>query len=100
MVIQLVASAFERMEAILGLPSELCLGYDTFDDGQQQQQQQTNLCLRQHSSMLGDAGLLDVVRTIIGKEDLGRVEEGKGGIRSLRGAMMKAKHSLHARMGA
>ncbi|KAK8102345.1 hypothetical protein PG984_015491 [Apiospora sp. TS-2023a] len=106
MVIQLVASAFERMEALLGLPSELCLGscdgYDTFAEGQQHDHQQpppTNPYLGRHAGMLEDAGLLDVARTIIGKEDLGRPEEGKGGVRSLRRAMMQARHSLQNRMG-
>ncbi|KAK7972635.1 hypothetical protein PG988_006769 [Apiospora saccharicola] len=108
MVIQLVASAFERMETLLGLPSEFCLGscdgYDTFSGGQQHNHQQqpppsSNPYLRHHAGMLEDADLLDVARTIIGKEDLGRPEEGKGGVRSLRRAMMQARHSLQNRMG-
>ncbi|KAK8037542.1 hypothetical protein PG991_000888 [Apiospora marii] len=105
MLIQLVASAFERMEALLGLPSDLCLGtcdrYDVFDDGQQQPQQQqpTSPYLYHDSGMLGAAGLLDVAKTIIGKEDLGRPDVGKGGIRSLRWAMVETSHLLQNRLG-
>ncbi|KAK8098984.1 uncharacterized protein PG998_012225 [Apiospora kogelbergensis] len=100
MVIQLVTNTFERMEAILGLPKELCLGgisdyynNNACDDGQQQQLLHPNH-YHHAGGMLGDEGLLDVARTIIGKEDVGRPEEGKGGIRSLRRDIMRARHSL------
>ncbi|KAK8074003.1 hypothetical protein PG994_004902 [Apiospora phragmitis] len=79
MVIQLVNNAFERMEAILGLPIELRLGicehyHTAFDDGQQKQQQLPRTHYHHHShggGMLGDEGLLDVARTIIGKRGRG-----------------------------
>ncbi|KAK8023868.1 hypothetical protein PG993_011934 [Apiospora rasikravindrae] len=90
MVIQLVTNAFERMEAILGLPSELCLHSNASDDGLRQNP-------HGHGSLLGDEGLLDVARTIIGKEDAGRPEEGKGGIQSLCGDILKTRDLLRRR---
>ncbi|KAK7973730.1 4-coumarate-CoA ligase [Apiospora arundinis] len=107
MVIKLVTNTFERMEATLGLPSELCLGgggsssnyYNNntaYDNEQQQQLLRPNNHYHHHEGggMLGDEGLLDVARTIISKEDAGRPEEGKGGIRSLRRDIMQARHLL------
>ncbi|KAK7946377.1 uncharacterized protein PG986_010698 [Apiospora aurea] len=91
MVIQLVTNAFEQMEGILGLPSELCLHCNGSDDGLQPSS-------HGYGSLLGNEGLLDVARTIIGKEDQGRAEEGKGGIQSLCGDILKTRDLLRGCM--
>ncbi|KAK3370717.1 hypothetical protein B0T24DRAFT_626824 [Lasiosphaeria ovina] len=80
MVIHLVTNMLERIEMLLGLPRELRIGtrMDGIDGG-----------LFRTSDRF-----LELAEAVIRKEDVGRAENGKGGIRSLRRDMKKAKRLL------
>ncbi|KAK0705862.1 hypothetical protein B0T26DRAFT_724769 [Lasiosphaeria miniovina] len=80
MVIHLVTNMLERIETLLGLPRELRIGtrVDCIDGG-----------LFRTSDRF-----LELAEAFIRKEDVGRAEDGKGGIRSLRRDMKKAKRLL------
>ncbi|KAH8897380.1 hypothetical protein GQ53DRAFT_743099 [Thozetella sp. PMI_491] len=80
MLIQLVTNMFEKIEALLGLPQELRIGRRP--GGQE--------------GLLINGGFLDTAAAMIRKEDIGRPEEGKGGIRSLRRDMRKARRLLRS----
>ncbi|KAK5652235.1 hypothetical protein OQA88_10732 [Cercophora sp. LCS_1] len=82
MIIHLVTSMFERIESLLGLPRELRIG--TREVG--------------HDGLLRSEGLLRLAESLIRREDTGRPEEGKGGIKSLRRDMKKAKRLLRGRI--
>ncbi|KAM7193011.1 hypothetical protein V8F33_008059 [Rhypophila sp. PSN 637] len=78
MIIHLVTNMFERIESLLGLPRELRLGSrEVGNDG-----------------LLRSQGFLKLAQSLIHREDRGRPEEGKGGVKSLRSNMKKAKRLL------
>ncbi|KAK3940238.1 hypothetical protein QBC46DRAFT_261484, partial [Diplogelasinospora grovesii] len=70
------------LKSLLGLPRELRIGKR--EDGQ--------------DGLFRAKRFLEVAKTIIQKEDVGQPEEGKGGIRSLRKDMKKAKRLLRGRI--
>lgn len=82
MIIQLVTNMFERIENLLGLPPEFRIG--TREDHPQ--------------GLLRGEGFLELAKTIIRKEDVGSPAQGKGGMRSLRKDMKKAKYLLRSRI--
>ena len=82
MIIQLVTSMFEKIETVIGLPREFRIG--TRENGQ--------------DGLLRDKSLLGFAKSMIQKEDSGNAEEGKGGIKSLRKNMKRAKRLLRDRI--
>jgi hypothetical protein len=80
MIIQIVTNMFERIETLLGLPREFRIG--TREDS----------C----DGLLRSEGFLEFALAIIRREDVGRPEEGKGGMRSLRKDMKKARQLLRS----
>ncbi|KAK2598638.1 hypothetical protein N8I77_012033 [Diaporthe amygdali] len=83
MFIQMVTNTFERMERLLGLPREFHIG--TRDGGGT-------------GGLLSGDGFLDVAKSMLRKEEVGRPEEGQGGIKYLRKTMKKAKRLLRDRI--
>jgi hypothetical protein len=83
MIIHMVTNTFERMESLLGLPREFRIG--TRDDGG-------------NGGLLRGDGLVEMARSMLQKEDVERPEEGKGGIKSLRRDIKKAKRLLRDRI--
>lgn len=83
MFIQMVTNTFERMERLLGLPREFHIG--TRDGGGS-------------SGLLSGDGFLDVAKSMLRKEEVGRSEEGQGGIKYLRKTIKKAKRLLRDRI--
>jgi len=82
MIIQLLENVLERIESLLGLPPDLCLGTrEPVDDG-----------------LFGREGMLTLAEMMIRREDTGWPEDGKGGVRSLRRDMDKAKELLRSRI--
>ncbi|KAF3763036.1 hypothetical protein M406DRAFT_331606 [Cryphonectria parasitica EP155] len=77
-LIQIVTSLFERMDALLGLPREY------------------RISTRRGNpvGLLSAPEFLELARAIIKKEDTGRPENGKGGIKALRKHITKAKQML------
>ena len=82
MIIQLVNNMFERIETLLGLPREFRIGT----------REPT------HDGLFKTEGFLDIVTTILRKEEPGQPEEGKGGIKSLQRDMKKAQQLLRERI--
>jgi len=82
MIIHLVTNMFERIENLLGLPRQLRIGCrEVGNDG-----------------LLRGEGFLRLAESLIHREDTGRPEDGKGGIKSLRSNMKKAKRLLRGRI--
>jgi hypothetical protein len=82
MIIHLVANMFERIERLLGLPRRLRIG--------SREDTQDGLFVRE--------GFLGLAESIIRREETGRPEDGKGGIRSLRRDMRTAKRLLREKI--
>jgi hypothetical protein len=82
MIIQLATNMFERIESLLGLPTELRIG--TRDDN--------------HQGLLETEGFLELAVAIIRKDELGSPKHCKGGMRSLREDMEKSKVLLRTRI--
>ena len=82
MVIQIVTNMFEKMETAIGLPQEFRMG----------------TCDNERGGLLRDEDLLKFAKSMIQKEDIGRPEEGKGGIKSIRKNMKTAKRLLRDRI--
>ncbi|KAK0652672.1 hypothetical protein B0T16DRAFT_406620 [Cercophora newfieldiana] len=81
-VIQLLTNMLERIESLLGLPRELCIG--------------TRECAG--DSLLRREGILALAESLIRREDTGRPEDGKGGVGSLQRDVRKAKELLRSRI--
>lgn len=82
MIIQLLTNVLERIESLLGLPLELCIGTREPADG--------GLFVRE--------GMLTLAESMVRMEDTGWPEDGKGGVRSLRRDMERAKELLRSRI--
>lgn len=79
MIIQLVTNMFEKMESLLGLPREFCIG--SREDS--------------YNGLLRTEGFLEFAKSMIQKEDAGRPE---AGMVSLRRNMRKAQQLLRSRI--
>ena len=77
-IIQLISNILERIETLLGLPRQFRIG--TRED--------------KRDGLLRYDGFIEIAKEIIRKEDVGLPQEGKGGIRSLRRDMKRAKRLL------
>lgn len=86
MFIQMVTNSFERMERLLGLPREFHIGKRGGGGGGS-------------GGFLDAHGFLPVAGSMLRKEEVGRPEEGKGGIQYLRKAIKKARRLLRDRIG-
>jgi hypothetical protein len=78
MIIHIVTNMFERMEIVLGLPREFRIG--TREDLQ--------------DGLLRSEGFIEIAKSLLRKEDEGRPEVGKGGIKSLKKNLKRAKRLL------
>ena len=82
MIIQLILNVFGRIEILLGLPKQFRVGNrETSEDG-----------------LFGQGDALDCAIAKIRQEEVGRQEEGKGGVRSLRENIEKATELLRTRI--
>lgn len=77
-LIQIVTSDFEKIEVLLGLPVEL------------------RICKRrgERNGLFGAYGFLDLATAILGREDGETPGRGKGGIKTLRRSIARAKFLL------
>jgi hypothetical protein len=82
MIIQLVTNMFERIENLLGLPSDLRIG--TREDN--------------HEGLLRTENFLDLAVSIIRKDEHGSPKQRRGGMQSLRQDIEKAKMLLCTRI--
>lgn len=87
MFIQMVTNSFERMERLLGLPREFHIG----KRGGGGTGGGTGGLLNAH-------GFLRVAGSMLRKDEVGRPEEGHGGIQYLRKAIKKARRLLRDRI--
>ncbi|KAI1132428.1 hypothetical protein F5Y10DRAFT_208032 [Nemania abortiva] len=76
--IQIIMSLFERLESLIGLPSELRITMRVVDRG----------------GLFVDKDFQSVVKTVLSKDEVGRPENGKGGVASLRKHMKDAVRLL------
>ncbi|KAI0450749.1 hypothetical protein F5B21DRAFT_416597 [Xylaria acuta] len=81
-LIQIVTSDFEKIEVLLGLPVEL------------------RICRRrrERDGLFGAYGFLDLATAILGREDDETPGRGKGGIKTLRRSIARAKSLLKERI--
>lgn len=76
--IQIATSLFEKLECLLGLPPELRITIRAVDRG--------GLCV--------EDDFQEVIKSVLSKDEMGRPENGKGGVASLRKNMKKSMQLL------
>lgn len=76
--IQIATSLFERVECLLGLPPELRITIRAVDRG--------GLCV--------DDDFREVIKNVLSRDEVGKPENGKGGVASLRKHMKMAMQLL------
>lgn len=87
MFIQMVTNSFERMERLLGLPREFHIGKRGGGESG-----------GGSGGLLNAHGLLRVAESMLRKDEVGRPEEGRGGIQYLRQSIKKARRLLRDRI--